>query len=88
MTRENRVEEVIELMEVYVLIAQPLVTTYDDAYKSIGEGRVVGVTNSLTKAEELREEFNSLPENTNREGIVRVIDIKELELNKIDRKEE
>jgi len=70
-------------MKVYVLKACLLVTDYDDSYSQEDEEVVVAVTDTLVKAEELREEFNNLPENTNNKGIVRVIGIEERELNQL-----
>lgn len=69
-------------MEVYVLEAHVLVIGYEDRYTSKRK-EVVAITDTLDKAEEIKEEFNNLSENNHLEGINRVIGIKELKLDKI-----
>lgn len=69
-------------MKVYVLIASKLIANYDDMYESEND-KVVAVTDSLERAEELKEEFNNSPSNVGLWGITVVTDIKELELNQL-----
>jgi len=69
-------------MKVYVLIAQLLIADTDDMYREEGK-RIVAITDTIEKAKEYKETFNSLSENTKIKGIIRVIDIEEIEVNKL-----
>lgn len=69
-------------MKVYILIASTLIANYDDWYES-KDKKIVAVTDSLERAEELKEEFDSAQKKESYLGIIEVTDIKEMELNQL-----